>query len=251
MSPISDKEMTPVVDDIKKEVDSDIEMQPVLLIKSKSEILAQKEKHKHQKKHLEEQNNDISMEEVPPIKEERDIKQESKPKQTSKHHKKRSSKKRSKKSILLEYTKSTHELKVIISKSKKPTSDLPLPNSSENPMFRTFSTKIKSITLKSEVLALPKKVTSKKSLKLKTKRPVSIVKPKGHLSDRSKKTPVKKEVAKSIKRVLLKKIESKESKGRQLRSGTKLGGKKKEVKGPSVPRTRSQKKQKGEKNGKI
>lgn len=214
-------------------------MQPPLLIKSKSEILIQKEKQKSQKKRLHEQNNDKNMEDASSVKQEKDIKQEFKSKPPTKPHKKRTSKKKSKQSIFVEYTKSTHELKVIISKSKK----LNLPDSSENPMFRTFSSKIKSVTLKAEIPALPKKASSKKNLKLKTKRSASIVKSKGNVSDRSKVTPVK-EGTKSIKRVLLKRVESK---GRQLRSGTKLGTAKKEVKGTSVPRTRSQKKQKDEK----
>ena len=128
--------------------------------------------------------------------------------------------------MFIEYSKSTHDLKVIIQKIK--------------------GAKVRNKVHKSTTLKKGKqeKVKPKeKSIKVKTKRK-SPSKSKSQ-KEKVKKIPIKKETktasTRSNKRVLVKKV-SHDPNGRILRSGTAFGKNKRTVKEKGIPRTRSQKK---------
>lgn len=156
-----------------------------------------------------------------------------------KPQRKKSSRRKSKKSVFIEYSTLTHALKVIVKKIRG----------------EKVKTKIhKSTTLKpkkSEKSLVREKKNPIKSLKVKTKRNASVNKDLAQ-SDKilEKKSPSKQvtlEGGKSTKRVLLKTMVVKETKSRQLRSGTKLGKNPKSEAKKLSPRTRSQKKNQGDK----
>jgi hypothetical protein len=156
-----------------------------------------------------------------------------------KPQRKKSSRRKSKKSVFIEYSKLTHSLKVIVKKIRGE---------------KVKSKVHKSTTLKpkkSEKSLVKEKKTPIKNLKVKSRRNASVAKDPAQ-SDKilEKKSPlnkVKLESGKSTKRVLLKTMVVKESKSRQLRSGTKLGKPSKTEAKKSSPRTRSQKKKQDDK----
>lgn len=155
-----------------------------------------------------------------------------------KPQKRKSVKRRSRKCVMIEYSKVTNELKVIINKIKG----------------EKVRTKIhKTVTLREKKIEKPLSKETKeiktpiKNLKLKTKRSCSLLKNiSKEVKNKIKKAPVKKEKTdsiKSFKRVLLKTKVTKEIKSRTLRSGVAVGNITKTSKSKQSPRTRSQKKQ--------
>lgn len=151
-----------------------------------------------------------------------------------KPQRRKSSKRKSKKSVFIEYSKLTHALKVIVKKIRG--------DKVKSKIHKSTTLKSK----KSEKSLVKEKKTLIKSLKVKSKRNVSVAKDTA-ISTKilEKKSPldkVKLESGKSTKRVLLKTMVLKESKSRKLRSGTKIGKPPKTETKKSSPRTRSQKK---------
>lgn len=156
-----------------------------------------------------------------------------------KPQRKKSSRRKSKKSVFIEYSKLTHSLKVIVKKIRG--------EKVKSKVYKSTTLKPK----KSEKSLVKEKKTPIKNLKVKNRRNASVAKDPAQ-SDKilEKKSPlnkVKLESGKSTKRVLLKTMVVKESKSRQLRSGTKLGKPSKTEAKKSSPRTRSQKKKQDDK----
>lgn len=139
----------------------------------------------------------------------------------------RSTRRRSRKLLFIEYSTKTHDLRVLVRKIKGE---------------KTKEKVYKATTLKNPKIEKPK--VKEKSLKVKSRKPSVKKTIKTRVKKAPVKTPIKKpanrSTSKSSKRVLIKKISS-ESTGRTLRSGSRVAKIQPAVKNKS-PMTRSQKK---------
>ena len=207
-----DKEMTPLENPKGYSKIADVDMGSVSLTKSKSEITMGKVGIFSTSK-VENPSQDKSMDDLTmlkSVKQEANVKMEiSEPKQ------RRKSKRRSKKSVFIEFNQASFELKVLVEKTKG----------------EKVKTKVHKQTIlkpeKKEKSKSTDRKTPKRNLKLKTKRNSSLIKNLSKkVKSKVKKAPVKKSVKveepKSTKRVLLKTMVVKPPKPRTLRSGNGL-----------------------------
>lgn len=221
--------MTPAVVGRHKEIKLEAEVPPPLL-KSKSAYASLEEKQLPDHFKTQTINFDRKMEDLSGMKSQQidpQIKMEVCDERPSKI---RLGKKKSKKCIYIEYSKRTHELKVIIQKVRG--------KKEKKKLHKTTILKKK----KTERAKSKDAKTPVKSIKVKSRRNASNVKKLSVAKSKNKK-PLQREQSDSVtstKRVLLKTNTPEESESRKLRSGTKLSTVVDRKK--SNPRTRSQKK---------
>ena len=241
---------------IKKRINQDKDMEVPFLSKSKSDLGIIKDRHS-----LNYQSSlDLKMEDIPELKQKLHVQSEME-ESAPKSARKKSTRRKSHKSLFIEYSKTTNELRVIIQKIRgekiknklHKLTTLKVEKSEKSELLS--KQKDKSIFINSPVKRTTKYKlkTPKKSLKVKSKRSVSNIKHKIWNSDGVKKSPVKRDKQtplKSTKRVLLKTMvvkeaqDSKEDSNRKLRSSSKPSKAGKEA---AAPRTRSQRKKQGAK----